>query len=147
MQKSLKLIGAVLLCQIIGGLGAVFTTPAIGGWYAGLVKPIFNPPNWLFGPVWTLLYAMMAVAWWLVGFKEKKIFLTQLGVNLLWSIVFFGLKQPGVAVGVIVVLWVLIFLTIRKFMSINKLGGWLLYPYLLWVSFATILNVAITILN
>ncbi|MFH0943231.1 MAG: TspO/MBR family protein [Candidatus Beckwithbacteria bacterium] len=147
MQKGLKLIGAIVVCQLVGGLGALVTTPAISGWYADLIKPSFNPPNWIFGPVWIGLYLLMGIAWWRADKAGNKLFLGQLGVNWLWSMVFFGLKQPWFGVGVIVILWGLIWLTMKKFMRLSRLAGWLLLPYLLWVSFATILNIAVAILN
>lgn len=156
MKKTSQLLGAILLCQLAGVIGSVFTASSVTTWYPALVKPSFNPPSWLFGPVWITLYAMMGVALYLV-WREKQsgkeaqlaiwIFLTQLAVNSVWSIVFFGLKSTGTALVVIAVLWLLIAASIWKFYSIKKAAAWLLVPYLLWVSFASVLNYAIWRLN
>jgi len=150
------IVPAILIPQSIGNLGAIFTIPNIDSWYATLVKPSFSPPNYLFAPVWLTLYTLMGVALFLVWktvaqAKRKRqanyIFTVQILLNLLWSIVFFGLQQPGNAFIVIVALLALIVLNINSFYQINKLAGWLLVPYLLWVSFASILNLAIWQLN
>ncbi len=145
----LRLMSAVVVTQGVGLLGAVATAPKIGSWYAGLDKPIFSPPSWLFGPVWTVLYVMMGVALYL-GWQKKsdlKWFWIQLGLNTLWSFLFFGLESPGLAVIEIIVLWLAIVLTIKSFWVKNRIGGYLLIPYLLWVSFASILNGAVWWLN
>ena len=142
-----------MVCLLIGMMGSFFTIKEIPGWYAGLNKPFFSPPNWLFGPVWTLLYIMMGVALYLVWKKSKKnkkamtIFAWQLGANFLWSMLFFGLHSPVLGLIDIVVLWVLIFRTIKSFYPISKISSYLLYPYLFWVSFASLLNAAIWWLN
>jgi translocator protein len=134
----------------------MFTGPSIPGWYAGLVKPPFNPPNWLFGPVWTLLYALMGIAAYLVyekGRKEPKvrkaliIFAVQLALNALWSPVFFGAHALLGAAVVIVLLWAMILASIVLFSKISKAAAWLLVPYILWVSFATVLNISLYVLN
>lgn len=151
----IKLIASIIICQLAGLIGAVFTTPSISGWYAGLNKPFFNPPNWLFGPVWTLLYLLMGISLYLVwnqkkGVKTKTaliIFAIQLGLNVLWSVIFFGLHSPLVAFLEIIVLWLFIILTIIKFFPISKISAYLLIPYLLWVSFASFLNFFIAKLN
>jgi len=144
------------LCFAAAGIGTYFTTPSITTWYSALVKPSFNPPNWIFGPVWTLLYSMMAFALYLVWtspdthHKRKQgeiYFYTQLICNVLWSILFFGAHSPPAALGVIVALWIYIFLSFRSFIHINKYAGWLLAPYLLWVTFAACLNLFIVLLN
>jgi len=149
-----KLIIAILIPQIAGGVGAVATTPKIRTWYAGLEKPFFSPPNWVFGPVWTLLFLLMGIALYLIwesGKKEKKeamkIFGVQLGLNVLWSWIFFGGENPGLAVGEIVILWLAIRSTIKSFSKISKRAGQLLIPYLAWVSFAGVLNGAVWWLN
>lgn len=139
----------------VSAIGGAVTYPAIGSWYSELEKPPFNPPNWVFGPVWSLLYALMAVAVWrathLTTGKHRaiaaRVYLAQLGANLLWSIVFFGLHSPVGGLVVIVLLWFLIAWTIRVFAQIDGLAAWLLSPYLAWVSFATLLNAAIVSLN
>lgn len=151
-----KLVIAFLLPQLAGLIGALFTTPAIPVWYAGINKPVFSPPNWLFAPVWTTLFILMGIASYLVWNKDGnrtevhsalKIYLIQLGLNTLWSILFFGLSNPLLALGEILVLWLFICLTIKHFSKISLWAGRLLYPYLLWVSFAAFLNGAIVWLN
>lgn len=151
-----KLIISLLLCLGAGFLGSLFTTPAIDTWYATLLKPFFNPPNWIFAPVWTTLFILMGIALYLIwqkGLKNKKakvavgFFIVHLGFNSLWSIIFFGLHNPGLAFIDIVLLWLMIVFLIYYFYGLNKLAAWLLMPYLLWVSFATILNYSIWLLN
>jgi len=156
MKKTFDLILAVLICQGMGLIGSLFTTPAIPSWYAGLIKPSFNPPNWIFAPAWILLYTLMGIAAFLIwnrrnGKKKIKtalvLFSVQLVLNSLWSIIFFGLHLPQYAFLEILVLWVFILLTLLSFYKISKPAGLLLLPYILWVSFATILNLSIMILN
>jgi translocator protein len=155
VKNAKKLIGSIVVTQLAGILGAVFTTPSISTWYATVNKPVFNPPNWIFGPVWTLLYLMMGVALYLVIIEKNsankkvalKYFWIQLGLNTLWSIIFFGMQLPALALLEIVILWYMILMTIRKFLPISKTAGYLLVPYILWVSFASVLNLAIAILN
>lgn len=149
MRRALRLIIALVLPQLAGLVGGLFTFSAINEWYRFLVKPSFSPPNWLFGPVWTLLYLMMGMAWYLVLKKKgpSRLFLIHLGFNSLWSILFFGLRSPGWAFGEIIILWLLIVAVMRQFYRFNRLSGWLLVPYLLWVSFAAALNLAIWRLN
>lgn len=144
-----RLFLAVLITQGAGGLGALATTPQIGNWYVYLNKPFFSPPNWLFGPVWTVLYLMMGVSLYL-GWQKKvnlKWFWVQLGLNTLWSFLFFGLESPGWALVEIAILWIAIVMTIKSFWAKNRIGSYLLLPYLLWVSFASVLNGAIWWLN
>ena len=156
MKKAITLIVFIVVCELAGILGSVFTMPSIPGWYAGLAKPSFNPPNWLFGPVWTILYALMGVAAWLVYEKGVKrpdvkkalsVFAAQLILNALWSIVFFGAHMILGAAVVIVLLGAMILLTILLFGKISKPAAWLLVPYILWVSFATVLNISLYVLN
>lgn len=156
MKDSSKLIISIVGCELVGIVGIPFTLSAIPVWYAYLTKPFFSPPSWIFGPVWTLLYFLMGVSFYLIwrqGWKKKKIktagliFLAQLGLNLLWSPIFFGLRSPLLGLITIAALWVLIIITMQKFLPLSKLAYYLLVPYLLWVSFATILNTAILILN
>lgn len=148
-----KLVFAILICQGAGFLGSIFTAPAISTWYVTLQKPELSPPNWVFAPVWTALFLMMGIALYLVlsakvqSKKAVQLFGFQLGLNVAWSIIFFGLKNPGLALLEIVILWIAIFLTIKSFYQINKTAGYLLVPYLLWVSLALYLNYQIWILN
>lgn len=151
-----KLIIAIVVSELAGIIGSVFTTSAIDGWYAGIVKPALNPPAWVFGPVWTTLFILMGIAAFLIwkgGLERRKvkialaIFLGQLVLNTLWSIIFFGLHSPGGALVEIIFLWLAIFITIIIFAKISKLAAWLLVPYILWVSFAMYLNFAIYRLN
>ena len=139
-----------------GIIGSLFTFPAIGSWYEKLNQPSFSPPNWLFGPVWTVLYLMMGVSAYLIwqkGLDNKTvrialvIFAIQLILNSFWSIIFFGMKNLSFALAEIVILWIFIVLTIIKFYPIDKKAAYLLIPYLLWVSFATFLNYSILRLN
>jgi len=136
------------------GLGSLFTRPAIEGWYAGLAKPWWTPPNGTFGPVWTALFAMMAVAAWLVwrrrapgGRGALGLFAVQLMLNVVWSALFFGLRMPGAAFAHIVVLWLAIAATALAFRRVSPAAGLLLVPYLAWVGFAAALNFALWRLN
>jgi tryptophan-rich sensory protein len=156
MVKTIKLSVSVLACLIAGFVGSVATMPSIPTWYASLQKPAFNPPNWIFGPVWTTLFIMMGVAAFLVwdkGLENKKvrislaIFGLQLLLNVLWSILFFGLQSPLYAFIDIIMLWASILATIIYFYRISAAAAYLLIPYILWVSFASILNLSIVILN
>jgi len=154
--KHLKLIFAIIICLGAGFWGSFFTTPAIPTWYASLTKPSFNPPNWLFGPVWTTLFILMGISLYLIwreGFEKpliKKgmmIFAVQLIFNIAWSMLFFGLKSPLLGLIDIILLWLLIVSTIMTFKKINALAAYLLIPYLAWVSFASVLNFFIFRLN
>lgn len=156
MKRVAGIVVSIAVCELAGIVGSVFTMPAIPGWYAGLAKPSFNPPNWIFGPVWTLLYAMMGLAAYLVyekGFKRPEVkkalavFAAQLVMNTLWSIVFFGAHRILGAAVVIVLLWAMILATILLFHRISKAAAYLLVPYILWVSFATVLNASLYVLN
>jgi benzodiazapine receptor len=155
-RDIVKLVVSLVACQCAGLIGSVFTIPAIPTWYATLQKPFFNPPNWLFAPAWVTLYLLMGIAAFLVwrrglGQKGVKsaliIFLVQLVLNALWSVVFFGLRSPLWGAVVILALWVAILLTILRFFKISTAAGALLLPYILWVSFASVLNIAILVLN
>lgn len=158
MDRSdwLKLGAAVIGSELAGIIGSVFTVSSIPIWYASLIRPGFSPPNWIFGPVWTTLYALMGIAAFLVwrkGLPNKDVkvalglFLGQLVLNSLWSIIFFGLQNPGAALVEIIFLWLAIVATIVAFARISKLAAWLLVPYILWVSFAAYLNYSIWLLN
>ncbi len=138
-----------------GAVGSLATIPNIPGWYAGLVKPSFNPPNWIFGPVWTLLYIIMAISLYRVlrtpdtEQKSRAInfFIGQLVLNALWSVAFFGLHSPTFGLVVIAFLWIMIATTITMFTRLDAPAGYALVPYLFWVSFAALLNVSIWLLN
>ena len=151
----LRLVISIIIPFLAATIGSAATTSALSTWYIELNKPSFNPPNWIFGPVWTLLYFLMGIALYLVWNAEKSIarkngiilFAIQLILNTLWSVVFFGLKSPEFAVYVIVLLWIMILLTIIHFMKVSRIAGALLIPYILWVSFATVLNYFISVLN
>ena len=146
----------ILIPQLAGLIGSLATIPAIKSWYVYLNKPFFTPPGWLFGPAWTLLYLLMGLSAYLIyqkGFKDEKVkhalylFAVQLGLNTLWSFIFFGFKLPLPAFAEIVVLWVFIFLTIKAFLKLDKTAGYLMVPYLVWVTYASLLNFAIALLN
>lgn len=148
-----KLIISILICLLAGFIGSYFTTPAITTWYATLQKPSFTPPDRVFLPVWTSLFIMMGLSLFLVWQKEEKkvtalyIFAAQLVLNILWSVAFFGLKSPLLGLIEIIILWIAILATILSFMKISRTAGYLLIPYILWVSFAAILNFSIWRLN
>ncbi|HUL36089.1 MAG TPA: TspO/MBR family protein [Thermodesulfobacteriota bacterium] len=154
-SEILKLVASVILCQIVGFLGSLFTTPAIPTWYATLKKPFFTPPNWIFTPVWVSLFILMGISlffiWQRQGqpqFKKALIlFFVQLVLNVLWSVAFFGLRSPLLGLVDIVLLWIAILFTILHFLRISKFSGVLLLPYLMWVSFAALLNFSLWILN
>jgi tryptophan-rich sensory protein len=155
-KKALYIVIAVTICLLIGFLAGFATQSSVGTWYATLNKPSFNPPNWIFGPVWTLLYILMGIAAglvWAKGFYHVWVktalyyFGFQLLFNALWSIVFFGFQEPFWALLVILVLLILILLTIKWFKIVSKPAAYLLLPYLLWVSFAMVLNYKIWELN
>lgn len=156
MTKYVRLTGFVALCLAVGGIGSLFTVSAIPTWYASLIKPSFSPPNWLFGPVWTLLYILMGVSVYIVwqkGLKTKRVrdaiflFAVQLILNAVWSPIFFGAQNIFLALLVIVFLWIYILKTVLAFHRIDKTSAYLLYPYIAWVTFATILNFSIWLLN
>lgn len=154
-RNSVRFFLSLAIVSIAAWVGSIVTYPSINSWYAALEKPFFNPPNWVFGPVWTLLYLLMAISLYVVWSaqtaKSKRwammAFGVQLALNTAWSIVFFGLNQPWAAVGVIVVMWLAIAATMVAFWPISKLATYLLAPYIAWVSFATGLNISIAILN
>lgn len=150
-----KIIIAVMICQLAGIIGSVFTAESIPDWYQTLVKPEFTPPSWLFAPVWIALYTLMGISLYLVWERKDKkdvtpamlVFFAQLVLNAIWSVVFFGLQSPFCAFIIIVFLWVLIAGSIYFFYPISKTAAYLLIPYILWVSFAALLNYSIWILN
>lgn len=152
MRRLIISIAAPLAAGLIGSL---FTSPAVKSWYTQINRPSWNPPAWLFAPVWTTLFILMGIAFYLIWSKKEgiqkkmaqKIYGVQLVLNILWSVFFFGMGDFWLAFGEILVLWVFILLTIVKFWKIDKNAGYLLVPYLLWVSFASFLNFTIASLN
>ena len=156
MKKLRQLAVAVAIPEAVGAMGALFTAQAIPAWYSTLVKPALNPPAWIFGPVWTTLYALMGIAAFLVwreGTQRRDVrvalgvFAAQLVLNAAWSVIFFGMHSPGVALADIALLWLAIVATMYAFARVSRAAAWLLAPYLLWVSFATYLNYSIWVLN
>lgn len=154
MSNTFKLLISLALPQIGGGLGAYFTITSVQSWYQTINKPSFNPPSWIFGPMWTLLYVLMGIACYLIWKGEhpqKKELLTlyfaQLFLNALWSPAFFGMESPILGLLVIIPMWILILVCIIQFRKASKLASGLMVPYLLWVSFATVLNFSIWWLN
>ncbi|MEY2868618.1 MAG: hypothetical protein RIR01_1078 [Bacteroidota bacterium] len=157
MNKITKIIVTVAICLAVGYFSGIETRSAILDWYPTLLKPSFNPPNWVFAPVWTLLYIMMGVAAGLVwdrfsfdkgAVKKALVFLiVQLVLNAIWSYLFFGLHNPMLAGLEIILLWLMIYETYFQFSKINKVAGYLLVPYLVWVAFAAVLNASIWWLN
>ncbi len=154
-----KLVIAIVVSELAGIIGSVFTAPSIDSWYATLAKPELNPPNWIFGPVWTTLYFLMGIAFFLIWKQHSNIlenvrmlrkwklaitiFFFQLTLNVFWSIIFFGLRNPGAALIEIIVLWFAILWMIFAFYRISRPAAYLLLPYILWVSFASYLNYSI----
>jgi benzodiazapine receptor len=155
-KKIGQLVIAIVTCELAGVIGSLFTFNAIPNWYSTLQKPTLNPPGWLFGPTWTLLYALMGISAYMVyqrGWKRQDVkialgfFGFQLFLNTIWSIIFFGQHMIGLALLDIIFLWIAILATIIKFTKISKPAAWLLLPYLAWVTFAAYLNAAIFSLN
>ncbi len=150
-----KLAFSIIICEAAGFIGSFFTAPSIGTWYSQLNKPAFNPPDWIFFPVWTILYLLMGISLYLILEKplnnESKlaigIFGIQLALNILWTIIFFGLHQPSAAFIEIIILLASILLTILAFYRLSKPAAYLLIPYLFWVCFAAVLNYYIMVLN
>lgn len=154
-RSILALAGFLLLSFAAGAIGGRATYPAIPGWYQSLEKPSWTPPEWLFGPAWTTLYILMGVAAWLVwrhgGWRSQKrpltLFVVQVVLNALWSIFFFGMRNPGLGMAEIVFLWLAILATLIAFWRVSRVAGGLMIPYLGWVTFAAALNFAIWRLN
>ncbi len=151
MSKSdlLKLILSIIICQAAGFIGSLFTSRSIPIWYASLKRPSFAPPNWVFSPVWITLFVLMGISLYLVWRMLPKgenvrtaiiLFAVQLVLNMLWSIMFFGLQSPFAAFVEIIFLWMAILLTIIVFFRVSTIAAALLIPYILWVSFAAVLN-------
>ena len=157
MQKILRIAVVLMTCLVVGYLSGMVTRDSITTWYPTLFKPSFNPPNWIFAPVWTILYIMMGVAGGMVWNRMEQdaenvkkafmFFIIQLALNAIWSLLFFYLHNPFLSLIEIVLLWLLIFETYTQFKKIDKVAGMLLVPYLAWVSFAMVLNGSIWWLN
>ena len=156
MNNAVKLIISIAISVTAGAIAGFFTSTSVASWFQTINKPTWNPPNWVFGPVWTTLYILMGVAFFLVWKSDtsnwlKKtaivLYAVQLALNFLWSFIFFYLQQPGWALVEIIAMWVAILLTIFAFANVSKTAAWLLVPYICWVSFATILNYSIWKLN
>ncbi|MFZ5637860.1 MAG: TspO/MBR family protein [Pseudomonadota bacterium] len=155
LGDALTLLGWIFLLVGLGAGSGVLFGP--DEWYAGLLKPTFNPPSWLFGPVWTALYASMAIAlWWMRRDRAAdpaqrrragRLFAVQFVLNLIWTPLFFGLRSPGLAFVDICLLWVALLATMLAFGRVRPLAGYLLLPYLLWISFALVLNGTIWLMN
>jgi tryptophan-rich sensory protein len=150
--KIIKLFIAIVVTQLAGFIGSLFAAPNIATWYNSLAKPSFTPPSWLFAPVWTLLYLSMGISLYLVWIKKAdklafSLFFIQLFLNILWSVLFFGLQNTLVGLIEIIVLWAAILATILYFYRISKAAALILIPYLAWVSFAAVLNFSIHTLN
>jgi len=156
-----KLLLSFIIVFAAAAVGSIFTSSAISGWYSQIAKPEFNPPNWVFGPVWTALYVLIAISLYIIWDKKKEksaksktekgnayiFFFIQLALNALWSIVFFGLQSPLLGLVTIIPLLLFIMLTIREFWKISRNASWLLVPYIIWCLFATFLNYSIFVLN
>jgi tryptophan-rich sensory protein len=156
VSNTIKLILAVAVPLAVGGLSGLATARGVDTWYPTLAKPSFNPPAWVFGPTWTVLYILMGVALFLVWRQGPSaqgvrfaltVFAVQLVLNALWSIIFFGMQSPAWAFVEIILLWLAILATLWAFWRVTPAAGWLLVPYLAWVSFATVLNGSIWVLN
>lgn len=155
IAKFLKLLASIALPLGLGAIAGLFTADAVPEWYAGLNKPSFNPPNWLFGPVWTSLYILMGISFFLIwkqnpGKDRNRavlVFLLQLSLNFSWSFIFFYFNRIGLALLEIILLLLFIILMLVMFYKLNKIASFINIPYLLWVSFATILNAGYFILN
>ncbi|MFB6081147.1 MAG: TspO/MBR family protein [Haloferacaceae archaeon] len=158
-RPVVTLIGAVLACELVGASGSVFTARGLASWYDTLVRPAIAPPNWVFGPVWTALFALLGVAVWLVWRRADEaalarrvriavgVFVLQYAVNVAWSAAFFGLRSILGGLVVVVVLWLLVAVTVRAFAVVDRRAALLLVPYLAWVSFAAYLNYRFWVLN
>jgi tryptophan-rich sensory protein len=154
-QRAKRLVISLIIPQLAGLIGSLFTTTNIPGWYAGLNKPWFVPPNWLFAPAWTTLFILMGIALFLAWERKGSLslrgdylpFWVQLGLNVLWSALFFGLRTPLLGLAEIGILWVAILWNIIVFWRVRRASGYLLVPYLGWVSFASVLNLYVWLLN
>ena len=155
MNKWFRILIFILICQLVGLIGSILIIPKITGWYANLQKPSFAPPDWLFGPVWTALFALMGISlYWIWGMRLEKdfrraisFFGLQLVLNNLWSFFFFGLQNPLAGLIEIILLWIAIAITIFEFYKLSKKAGLILLPYIVWVSIVAVLNYYILVLN
>ena len=155
IQQALGLIVITGICFAVAGIGSWFMPSALSGWFITLNKPSWNPPNWVFGPVWSVLYLFMAIAAWLVwrqlGWPGAAVplalFVVQLLLNGAWTGLFFGLHKPWVAFAEIILLWCAILATLSSFWRVSPLAGWMLVPYLVWVTFAAALNLTLARMN
>jgi benzodiazapine receptor len=155
LRSVIGLAAFLAACFAAAGLGSVFAAHSVSTWYQELARPSWNPPDWVFGPVWTILYTLMAVAAWLVwrraGFVRNPWplvwFCLQLFLNVLWSAVFFGLRSPGEGMAMLVALWLAILVTTTQFWRVRAVAGVLMLPYLAWAAFAGVLNFAIWRMN
>lgn len=155
INEPWKLFASLTITLAAAFLGSVFTMPAVRSWYLTINKPSWNPPNWLFGPVWTVLFLMMGVSLYIVWSRKMtskvttalRLFAAQLVLNVLWSMFFFGTGNFWLAFGEIIVLWFFILFTIAGFRRVSKTAAWLLVPYILWVTFASYLNFTLASLN
>jgi tryptophan-rich sensory protein len=154
-MKVFKFIIALVLPLLVGGIAGIFTSQSVTGWYSTLNKPSFNPPDWIFGPVWTVLYLLMGISFFIIWLKPADgnrnrailVFLIQLLLNFGWSFFFFYFEMIAAALIEIIILWLSILVMILLFYRINRPAALLQIPYLLWVSFAAVLNGAIFFLN
>jgi benzodiazapine receptor len=156
LSDVMKLVISLVACFTAAGIGSAFTFKSIPTWYAGLKKPRYTPPNWAFGPIWSILYVMMAISVFFTwqnglttcnGLVAFTLFWTQLAFNIFWSIIFFGMKSRGGGVLTIVILWLLILATILTSLRVSLRAGVLLIPYIIWVTIATYLNIGVWLLN
>lgn len=157
LSRTFKIMVMIVTCVVIGAIAGLLTQKGVDTWYPTIIKPSFNPPNWVFAPVWSTLYVMMGIAAGLVWHEMDRqretvrkgltFFAIQLALNALWSFLFFGLYNPLLALTEIILLWLMIYETFVQFNKVNKIAGMLFIPYLFWVTFATLLNAAIWWLN
>jgi translocator protein len=155
MKKAIQFIGSILLCLGIGALSGIATSIGVKTWYIDIIKPVFNPPNYVFAPVWTVLYFLMGVSFYLIlqgpksveKSKAIRLFLLQLTLNFAWSFLFFKFHLIGIAFIEIILIWLAVLAMILQFYKVNRLAAKLQIPYLLWLSFATVLNASIWWLN
>lgn len=152
MKEWVKLVAAILICQAAGFIGSIFTYSSVSTWYQDINKPGFNPPDWVFAPVWFSLFTLMGISLYEVWGEEKAkipivLFSSQLILNVVWSFLFFGLHLPFYALAEVIMLWIAILATIISFFRISKSAALLMIPYLLWVSLAAVLNYYVFILN
>ena len=155
LKRWTPLLLFLVLAFLAAGLGAYATSSSVGTWYLTLAKPTWNPPNFLFGPVWTILYCLMAISTWrawrlgdaVAARRTVALYSAQLTLNALWSILFFGLRLPGVALAEILLLWSVLLVILRRYWQLDRVAAFLWCPYFAWVSFAAVLNAAIWELN